>query len=153
PATPSTRRWCCRYVQALERGIRRGWLLRGLPLVIVRLDGSYVLVFHDAGEPVEGFAPALPSGLLVGVRRRSDGAGQRGRRLAVALVERHRPRGFPGKARAHPIVRRLDQVAFRIGEAIGVDQPLRRGDLAVHASAPEVLALGRSHAVVPDATR
>src|SRR5260370_13753112 len=47
----------------------------------------------------------------------------------------------------------LDGVGMLIGEGRGIDQLLRRYDLAVHAARPLILILRRTHAVVPDATR
>jgi hypothetical protein len=44
-------------------------------------------------------------------------------------------------------VRRRDDVAVRIRESIGEDNPLRRNDFAVDSGAPVVLPFGRAHAV------
>ena len=44
------------------------------------------------------------------------------------------------------------QVAFRIREEIGADDPLRLDDFAIDAFGPKVAALGRPHAVVVQPT-
>src|SRR5260370_23220282 len=47
----------------------------------------------------------------------------------------------------------LDGVGMLVSEGRGVDQLLRRHDLAVYGSSPLILPLRRTQAVVPDATR
>src|SRR5215204_3862328 len=105
------------------------------------------------GETVHGFDPALLS--PIAIRARGDASVPEGdlSLLACMLLERHRQQRFQWPVRAHSVMRRRDNVAFGIREGIGEDDPLGHHDFTKYALAPDLASLGRSHAVVHDATR
>src|SRR2546425_7436319 len=122
-----------------------------IPTSAAATAGPQLCFRQLVNEPVQHFGPALlnPRALK---NRLGDGMMQGNLCRAAMLGERHRHQRFCRVAWAHAIVRRLDRGAFLIRKGIEVDDSLRLHDLAIDASAPIVLALGRSHAVMKNTT-
>src|SRR2546425_7721957 len=143
----------CFNLRQLTRPARLGFVSSPPPSrPAPRLPQAPQLCFRQlVNEPVQHFGPALlnPRALK---NRLGDGMMQGNLCRAAMLGERQRHQRFCRVAWAHAIVRRLDRGAFLIRKGIEVDDSLRLHDLAIDASAPIVLALGRSHAVMKNTT-
>src|SRR6266436_51978 len=93
------------------------------------------------GEPAKHLGPARLS-IFAFLDGFGDGVPQGELRLACLLGKCHRYQGFCWVVGAHSVVGRRDRVAFLIGKAIRVDDPLWLNDFTVDAYAPDVLAIG-----------
>src|SRR2546425_5112376 len=123
----------------------------GLASPRVRTISLRMSRLHDRRELVERLAPSLVRALAVRSRRETR-VGQGEPRLPLEVLERHGHEHLERDVRAHAVVRRGDDVPVLVREAVRLNELLPGNDLTVHARAPVVLPVRRTHAVnVPPA--